>query len=214
MQSDNEINLKPLQTIDCDGFFYDYSISRNCKEIKVSNNKEFILLNNNVIDNSKAKEVLPLNIIIPAVLVIAGWIIVYKTQANRERRKSLRDLVAGLFKDLHELEVEFIKYHTSDRDQALEYPLLAKLNRFEKSCNNIPNYFSSQWRIFVRAGNPKKVEIDLGILRGFKESLTLKHWMDEHTGKIERDNKVISDISISSEVLAERLEKIRIYILD
>ena len=153
-----------------------------------------------------------LTIMLPAGLVVAGWFIVNKTQANRERRKQLREAVGDLQESLSELEKVAISYHSAARLPALEREILSKLGRFEKACSAIPRYVNSQR--FWRACSPESVEVDARSIQQLRKAITLNHFADEHFGALDDQDELIQEIDLAATVVQERLEDVRIAALD
>ena len=151
-------------------------------------------------------------IMLPAGLVVAGWFIVNKTQANRERRKQLREAVGDLQESLSELEKVAISYHSAARLPALEREIVSKLGRFEKACSAIPRYVNSQR--FWRACPPASVEVDARSIQQLRKAITLNHFADEHTGALDDQDELIQEIDLAATVVQERLEDVRIAALD
>ncbi len=147
-----------------------------------------------------------------AVLVVAGWIIVNKTQANRERRKQLREAVSALQDRLAELEKTSIEYHSTERQCSLERDILSKLGRFEKGCAALTQYVSSQR--YWRACDAGKVTVDSRKMQEFRKAITLAHFADEHTGAIEGQADFIQEIELAVTNLHESLDGVRLAALD
>lgn len=150
--------------------------------------------------------------LLSAVLVIVGWFVVNKTQANRERRKQIREYVVGLKKELDELEKVAINYHTSERDIPKEREVVSKLGRFEKACNTLPRFIASQK--FCRALEPHYLEVDARSLQELRKAMTLFHFADEHTGPLNAQVEFIQNLELAAESVQEKLENVRIAGLD
>lgn len=150
--------------------------------------------------------------VLSAVLVIAGWFVVNKTQANRERRKQIREYVAGLKKELDELEKAAIDYHTSERAIPKEREIVSKLGRFEKACSTLPRFIASQK--FWRALDPCCLDVDARSLQELRKAMTLLHFADEHTGPLNAQEELIQNLELAAESLQEKLENVRIAALD
>lgn len=150
---------------------------------------------------------------VSALLVIVGWWIVYKTQANRERRKQLREYIGMVIKDLLEMEIAFLKYHTSERDIEVESSLIGKLTRFEVNLELLPKFVDSQWRGF-RAVPPSRVTIEPKLVQQMRQAMTLYHFMDEHVCKKPADDPLVDEISASVDQVKSALEEMRLAVLD
>jgi hypothetical protein len=150
--------------------------------------------------------------ILSSVLVVLGWIIVNKTQANRERRKQLREAIADLQNGLSEIEKRAIEYHSTERQETVEREIMSTLGRFEKACAALPRYVSSQR--FWRACDIKKVTVNGELVQAFRKAVTLSHFADEHSGAINIQDEFIQEIEVAASNLQESLDEIRIAALD
>jgi hypothetical protein len=151
--------------------------------------------------------------VISAVLVIIGWIVVYKTQSNRERRKQIREYVSGLCDDLIALETLAVKYHTSEREEAKEQEIISKLGRLEKACSKLPRFIESQKFLF-KAVDPEKLKIDSKRMQVLRQTMTLNHFGDEHTGAMEHQDDFILNLELAAVEALEVLEGVLISSLD
>lgn len=150
--------------------------------------------------------------LISGALVIAGWFVVNKAQANRERRKQIREFVAGLIKDLTELEKVIIQYHTTQRDKSAEQALISKLTRFEKSCGLLPKFVASQ--SYWRATLPDRLTVSPSVIQQMRKAMTLKHFSDEHEAAVDCADPLIQEIEIATNEVQEALEAVRLASLD
>ena len=150
--------------------------------------------------------------LISGILVISGWIVVNKAQANRERRKQIREFGAGLMKDLTELEKSVIEYHTNLRDTAVEQALISKLARFEKACGLLPRFVASQ-RV-LKAASADQLKIDPRVIQRMRKAMTLEHFSDEHDEPISNVDPLIQGIEIAASEVQEALESVRLAALD
>ncbi len=148
----------------------------------------------------------------PSVLVVVGWFIVNKTQANRERRKQLRDTVSNLQDALTELEKGAIKYHTSTRQRTHEMEIITTLGRFEILCSTLPRY-AGKGR-FLKACPPSAVTVSAEAIQKFRQALTLSHFADEHFVALSEDDELIAEIQGSCSLVYTALENVRIAALD
>jgi hypothetical protein len=151
-------------------------------------------------------------VMVPAILVIAGWFIVNKTQANRERRKHLRDAAAELQDKLWEIEKITIEYHSTSRQRALEREIVAKLGRFEKGCAALPRFVASQR--FWPACKKDNVKIDAKAIQQFRKALTLRHFYDEHTDALDDGDDLIQLIEVACTEVNQSIDDVRIAALD
>lgn len=149
---------------------------------------------------------------ISAILVITGWVIVNKLQANRERRKQIRDQVANLREQLAEIENIAISYHTKDRDNSLERELITKLGRFEKSCSSLTKYGGNGW--LFSAMNRKHLVVNAEAIQKLRQSMTLEHFYDEHLSAVTQDHEIVQGIQAAADVAYEALEYCRLAALD
>lgn len=194
---------KKIEQFDCSFFIPSISAERSFSpEFRVQ-----------VQHNDTSVSPLPMPAIVSAVLVVVGWFVVNRAQANRERRKQIRETASNLSKDLIELEKDFLKYHTEERDKTVEPALLSRMTRFEKSCQNLPQYVSSQHK-YLREADIDKITIKSSSIKKMREAMTLNHFMGEHEVKVNHDAKLISDIEVSVDEMHELFELVRIAALD
>jgi hypothetical protein len=150
---------------------------------------------------------------VSAILVIIGWVVVHKAQSNRERRKQIRDRVSDLCADLTEIENLSIGYHTSDREEAKEQEIISKLGRLEKACSTLPRFIESQ-KLLFKAVDVEKLKINAKCIQVLRQTMTLDHFGDEHTGALGHQDDFILNLKLAAEDLHEELEGVRIASLD
>jgi hypothetical protein len=150
--------------------------------------------------------------IISATLVVIGWFVVTKTQANRERRKQIREFASDLMDRLGVLEKLAVEYHTSERDQTKEHEIISKLARFEKACDSIQDFVEGQ--CFFGAAPKSALEIDAKQIQQFRRAMTLNHFADEHTEVLTHQSDLIQEFEIAVCAVLEELERVRIATLD
>lgn len=150
--------------------------------------------------------------LVSAVLVVAGWFVVNKAQANRERRKQIREYVADLRDKLEDLEKLVISYHTEKRDEAKEQEIISKLGRFEKSCSSMPRFLASQ-KLF-KAAPIAALNVDPQGLQVLRKAMTLKHFADEHCEIVKMQDSLIQQIELAACNVHDSLDDLRILVLD
>jgi hypothetical protein len=150
--------------------------------------------------------------LVSAVMVVVGWYVVNKAQANRERRKQIREYVRDLRDDLANLETLVIEYHTTERNDAKGHEIISKLGRFEKACSSLPRFLNSQK--FFKAVASDKLNIDGKCLQELRKAMTLNHFADEHAGALGVQDVLIQQIELTTGNMQEALESVRIEALD
>lgn len=150
--------------------------------------------------------------LLSGALVITGWFIVNRAQANRERRKQIREFGAGLIKDLAELEKAIVEYHTTARNESSEQALISKLTRFEKACGLFPNFLAGQF--FWKATAPESLKVSPSVIQKMRKAMTLKHFSDEHEGPVNCTDPLVQEIEIATNEVQEALEAVRLASLD
>lgn len=149
---------------------------------------------------------------VSAVLVVVGWFVVNKAQANRERRKQIREHVAALRSELDDLEILVINYHSNTRDVPTEREIVSKLGRLEKACSSLPRFLNDQ-RVFP-AMRKSGLTVNSAHIQQLRKAMTLKHFADEHERALDAQDEQIKDIEYEAEVVQEDLECVRIAALD
>jgi hypothetical protein len=150
--------------------------------------------------------------VVSAILVVVGWFVVNKAQGNRERRKQIREYVAGLRNNIDALETLVIGYHTSGRDESKEGEIISKLGRFEKACSTLPRFTESQ-RV-LQAVSKEKLKIPGSDLQVLRKAMTLEHFGGEHDGPLSRQHECIQNLELAFVEVQEALERVRINCLD
>lgn len=149
---------------------------------------------------------------VSALMVVLGWYVVNKAQANRERRKQIREHIGDLQDELAELEESAIEYHTTDRDLAKEHRVLSRLGRFEKACSDLPRFVESQRRF--KAVPLSCLEIDETKISALSRSVTLVHFADEHDGPVLMVDPLVHELEVAVVEVRNVLEKVRVHALD
>lgn len=191
-------------------------ISRERSGVSVKERPELTFLECHVVSKTKhANDWVPAYTpsLISSLLVVLGWFVVNKTQANRERRKQIREFVGMLIDILAELEISIIEYHTKKRDETLEQTLISRLTRFEKACARLPNFLSNQWP-FLKAAKVNRVKVDPYLIQEMRKAMTLKHFLDEHDRPLPRSDPLILEIQNTTDVVQDSLESVRLASLD
>jgi len=150
--------------------------------------------------------------VVSGLLVILGWFVVNRNQANRERRKQIREYVLGLMEELSELESQIFKYHTEVRDKSVEQIFILRLTRFEKSCARLPEFSGRQF--FLKAVKKDDLEVSPAIIQKMRRAMTLRHFMDEHDGAVEHTESILEEMAIAMDEVRDGLETIRLSVLD
>lgn len=150
--------------------------------------------------------------LVSAVMVVVGWYVVHKAQANRERRKQIREYVTDLRDDLANLEKLVFDYHTSERDVAKEHEIISKLGRFERACSTLPRFIYSQR--FLKAVPLEKLNVDAKCMQELRKAMTLQHFADEHLSAIDVHHALIQQMESTAVDMQEALERVRIEALD
>lgn len=149
---------------------------------------------------------------ISPILVIIGWFVVNKTQANRERRKQIREFIADLLDRLGDLETLVVEYHTTERNQSKEHEIISRLTRFEKACESLQDFVAGQ--CFSPAVKKSLLEIDAKKIQVLRRSMTLNHFSDDHTATIPHESELVQELELAVCSVIEELERIRIAALD
>lgn len=149
---------------------------------------------------------------VSALMVVIGWYVVNKAQANRERRKHIREHIGDLQDELAELEESAIDYHTNARDLTKEHRVLYRLGRFEKACSDLPRFVKSQR--FFRAVPESCLEIDEAKISALNRAVTLTHFADEHDGPVLMGDQLVQELGGAVVELNNALEAVRIHALD
>jgi hypothetical protein len=135
-----------------------------------------------------------LKIIIQSVLIVVGWIIVHKLTSTRDLEKSRRDTVAAsidkLCDQVNMISEHAVEYHSNDRDIAKEQ----KLNRILKDLA----IRVSSFKDLVNENDCRQVW-QLAIK--YKQSITGKHFEDEHTSKLISSHEVIENVAEQESLL-------------
>lgn len=150
--------------------------------------------------------------IVSAIVVVIGWFVVAKTQANRERRKQIREFASDLMDRLGALEKLAVGYHTSERNQTNEHEIISKLARFEKACNSLPDFVDGQR--FFGAARKIALEVDAKKIQQFRRAMTLNHFADEHINTLTHQSDLVQELELAVCAVLEELERVRIATLD
>lgn len=142
-----------------------------------------------------------LKITLQSVLIVIGWIIVHKLSFTRDLQKSRRDTVAAsidkLCDQVNMISEHAVEYHLSDREISREQ----KLNRILKDLN----IRVSSFKDLVNENDDCKQVWQQAIK--YKQSITGKHFEDEHVSKLLCSDDVIENI-------AEQESLLKIYLYD
>lgn len=149
---------------------------------------------------------------VSALMVVLGWYVVNKAQANRERRKQIREHIGDLQDELAELEESAIEYHTIGRDLAKEHRVLYRLGRFEKACSDLPRFVKSQR--LLKAVPVSCLEIDATKISALNRSVTLAHFADEHDGPVLMGDLLVRELEGAVVEVHNVLENVRVHALD
>lgn len=143
-----------------------------------------------------------LKIFIQSVLIVIGWIIVHKLSSTRDLEKSRRDTIATsidkLCDQVNVISEHAVEYHLNDREAAKEQ----KLNRILKDLSIRVSSFkdlmdeSDCQQIWQQAIK-------------YKQSITGKHFEDEHISKLANSDEVIENIAEQESLLKVALYNLK-----
>lgn len=141
-----------------------------------------------------------LKIALQSALIVIGWIIVHKLTSTRDLEKSRRDTVAAsidkLCEQVNVISEHAVEYHSNDREITKEQ----KLNRILKDLN----IRVSSFKDLVSENDCQQVWQQA---IKYKQSITGKHFEDEHINKLTSSHEVI-------EVIAEQESQLKVSLYD
>lgn len=136
-----------------------------------------------------------LKIIIQSVLIVLGWVIVHRFTSTRDLEKSRRDTISTsidkLCDQVNVISEHAVEYHLNDREAAKEQ----KLNRILKDLS----VRVSSFKDLVVVENDCQQIWQQAIK--YKQSITGKHFEDEHTSKLANSDEVIENIAEQESLL-------------
>lgn len=114
--------------------------------------------------------------VLTPLLVVGGWIVVYKLQALQARRKLLREVAEKARDAVEELQVMAIKFHTSKFDGDQKLGILLAMTRIEKRYKLFPQIASGGSECAPDAVDPAIVVIDSKLMVALRRAITLEHF--------------------------------------
>ena len=135
---------------------------------------------------------LALKVLTP-VLVVGGWIVVYRLQALQARRKLLRETAEKVREAVAELLEAAISFHTKEFDVEKKVAITLALTHIEKRYQLFPKIAEGNNGCFP-AVDPKRVQIPPEFMVELRQAITLTHF-DEKEDPLKEGSAQVNHIT-------------------
>ncbi|MCX7091894.1 MAG: hypothetical protein NTY50_00365 [Methylobacter sp.] len=133
--------------------------------------------------------------IVTWLLVISGWLLVNHQNNVREKRKEIRTILDKTQSFLDEVEIEAIKYHTSQESSDLAFQLKRSLNQKLRN------------RLDILALRNLNIEKCYPHLKKLRQAVTLENFDTSSFKPQNLEDDVIKNIWLAKDKLSQELEK-------
>lgn len=151
--------------------------------------------------------------VLTPLLVVGGWVVVYRLQAMQARRKLLREVAEKAREAVENLQEIAIKFHTSKFDPDKRLVILLAMTRIENRYKLFPQIASGGWAGFPDAVAPNLVAIDSKFMVSLRRAVTLVHF-DEEEHPLPHSAPQIQDIMAAAGELISEIDRVIVAALD
>jgi hypothetical protein len=130
--------------------------------------------------------------IVTWVIVIAGWLVVNRQNNDREMRREIRSRLDTLEKDIRELELVCVQFHTSEYDDKNAWQIVTTLERLWDHSSRLK--LASDHALEVRIFNVRR-------------AMTLRNFDKSDHAILSMNAEQIGEIAASVNRLINALEK-------
>lgn len=152
--------------------------------------------------------------ILPPLVIVGGWVVVYQLQALQARRKLLREEVEKTIEAVNELLDIAIRFHTTAYDESLKSSITLALTDIERRYSNFPRICTAKKSYLPNAANLEKVQVDPEYLINLRRSITIEHFDEKFEVELKHSDKKITIIRGAALDLMNAVDKVFIEALD
>ncbi len=116
--------------------------------------------------------------VLPSLLVVGGWVVIYRLQAVQSRRKMLREYIEETREAIADLLETALRFHTDTRTVTDGMLLLGKFTDIERRLCMLPRMAQSRWAYPKTIADPSMMVVDLMFLVRLRQAITLDHFDD------------------------------------
>ena len=150
--------------------------------------------------------------ILTPLLVVGGWVVVYRLQALQARRKLLRETAEKVRESVTTLLEEAISFHTKEFDPEKKVAITLALTHLEKRYELFPKIAAGA-NSCIPAVDPKQVEIPPKFIVELRQAITLLHF-DEPEQPLSQGSPQIQRITAASVALIGEVDRVIVAALD
>ena len=147
------------------------------------------------------------------VLVVGGWVVVYRLQALQARRKHLREMAEKTREAVVQLLELAIKFHTTKFDSQQKLAIVLALTHIEKRYELFPHIAVGKNECMPSAVDPALVTINPAFLVELRQAITLDHF-DGDEEPLSQGAEQVQRISAAALGLIGEIDRVIVSALD
>ena len=152
--------------------------------------------------------------ILPSLLVVGGWMIVYQLQALQARRKVLREEVEKARAAVLTLNGDALRFHMSAHSIADRLALVAALTDIERRCELFPQISVARRTWLPDAVPTNKAKVDSALIVNVRQAITLNHFDDESAAPLSVGSTQLEEITAACTALVRSVDGVMVAALD
>ena len=152
--------------------------------------------------------------ILPSLLVVGGWVIVYQLQALQARRKVLREEVEKARAAVLNLNGDALRFHMNVHSVPDRLAIVAALTDIERRCELFPQISIARRAWLPDAVPTTKAKIEAALIVKVRQAITLDHFDDESAGPLPVGSKQLEEITSACTALVRSIDGVMVAALD
>lgn len=152
--------------------------------------------------------------LLPSLLVVGGWVIVYQLQALQARRKLLREEAEKTRTAVEKLNEAALRFHMNERSESDRLVITAALTDLERRCELFPKIAASRKKWLPSCVDPQKVKVDVALIVAARKAITLEHFDDPDAEALKLGSPQLEAITSSCTTLIRTIDEVLVASLD
>lgn len=151
----------------------------------------------------------------PSLLILIGWIVLYRIQVNQNRLKVLREDIDRASIALSDIQTDAIKYHTLGAIESNIHPsaLIASIEALSRKIQHWPNIAAGNNRFFSPPADPNCLRIDTEYMKKLRQTITLNHF-DLNESPLPPSAPQLQEIQNACNELSREISRALVFALD
>lgn len=152
--------------------------------------------------------------LVPSILVVGGWVVVYQLQALQARRKLLREEMDKARDAVAELQEAALRFHMSVYSVADRMLVIGLLTDIDRRLTLFPRIATSRHWFLPNSVMPQDVTVNLDYLVRLRQAITLEHFDDPEMTPLVLGDPLINNITGASAQMVFELDRVFVAAID